>query len=79
MRWKRHESLRKYICVYCNNLGNQEDHIPSKYSYYVGIGDFIRVRCCSRCNRRLSNRPLASLEVRRAYLSSLGYPEYNHL
>ena len=67
--YKRHESLKKYQCYYCNSAADTADHVPA-LSIVESYPDYDRifVRCCSLCNNILNNRGLLTLETRCEYL-----------
>lgn len=73
--WRRHPSLEEYFCVYCDQRTTGEDHVPAKSSYSIGIGDFIVVRACNRCNSLIGNKDLPTLKSRITFLRQLGIIE----
>lgn len=67
--YKRHESLKDYICFYCGQYGESKDHCPP-VSYVEVLPDYkkIMVRCCLVCNLLLGARPYFTLLSRCEYL-----------
>ena len=65
------------ICVYCGDIADTKDHIPSiSWAYALGYdnmvkegAEFIKVSCCKTCNSVIGDRNLPTLSARKAFIS----------
>jgi hypothetical protein len=59
-------SMDSWVCFYCGEPGNQEDHWPPQtWMKWLPKRTGLLVRCCQRCNNLLGNSFQETLEERK--------------